>query len=175
MYTLTISVRGLPAARQFIQKVVDKVEEKDASAFAALNAIGGEFEKNFKSEGGEVGGWAQLAERTVSDRESKGVTGEHPILVRYGDLRRVTVESLISARRSGTFTATDPDGKTINVSLKSRDGSMNVVASGHKAINQTGFAATNLPERPFWYVNRDVGNAARSGVIDHLVKEFRSL
>lgn len=170
---ITIKVTGLPQARMMVRRVVDLANDRDKASFKALNSVAGVFDRNFASEGGDVGGWADLAERTVAEREAKGFGGEHPILIRYGDLRNMTATALMGARRSGTFAASDADGKTINVLVEVNDGRMNVVATGEKAANQVPGAGR--PARPFWYVNRNVENSARDGVIDYLTGELRRL
>lgn len=53
----------------------------------------GDFADNFATEGGGFGGWsswAPLAASTVADRERHGYGGEHPILVRTGELMAST-------------------------------------------------------------------------------------
>lgn len=170
MLRIDVRVKGLPQARQAMQRVKEIVEDTEPFTFAALNKAAKHFDKNFLSEGGEVGGWASLADATVRERERKGFGGEHPILVRYGDLRRVTATSLMTARGSGTFAATDADGKTIQVNLKTNRGVLNVSALGDKAINQV--PDDDRPARPYWFVNRAVQESARGGVVDRLVKEI---
>lgn len=170
---VVITVSGLPAAQQMISRVRSVAEDKDKAAFIALNAAGKVFDKNFMSEGGDVGGWAALKERTVMEREEKGFGGEHPILIRYGDLRRVVATSLVTAKRPATFALTDADGKTVQVTVQSRDGRMNVVASGEKAGNQV--PGPNRAARPYWYDSANVQSAAKDGVVDYIVGELRRL
>ena len=42
--------------------------------------------ENFESESGDGQPWTQLARQTVEEREQQGYPGEHPILIRSGDL-----------------------------------------------------------------------------------------
>src|SRR5574339_1158141 len=56
------------------------------------------WDRNFKSEGGAVGGWKPLSEWTQRVRRSRGYGAEHPILRQSGTLHRVAVRSLVDAR-----------------------------------------------------------------------------
>jgi len=174
MFTISVSVKGMPQALDHIRRVRKAIEDsKDDLAFAALNRAAELFEQNFMSEGGAVGGWADLADSTVREREALGFGGEHPILVRYGDLRNITTTSLKAAGRSGTFSATDNGGKTITVTLKANRGVLNVSALGEKAINQE--AGDDRPARPYWFVDGNVQQAAREGVVRKLAADIGRL
>lgn len=168
-----MKVTGLPQARKAMDRAIAITEDTGPLAFAALNAAGGLFEANFMTEGGSVGGWADLADRTVQDRESKGFGGAHPILVRYGDLRQVTATSLKAVQHSGTVTRADADGKTIGVTIKERRGVLNVSAFGDKAVNQE--PGDNRPARPYWWVDSHVQKAARKAVVERLADELGKL
>lgn len=170
---ITIKVIGLQQARKAIDRAKALAEDTEPLAFAALNGTADLFEKNFRAEGALVGGWASLAERTIADRESKGFGGEHPILVRYGDLRQVTATSLKAVQHSGTVTMTDSDGKSIGVQIKGRRGTLNVTAFGDKALNQE--PDDDRPARPYWWVDNRVQQAARKAVVERLSDELGKL
>lgn len=50
------------------------------------------YAKRFETEMGRDEGWAELAPSTVMDRIRKGYPGEHPILVRTGELKKSYTE-----------------------------------------------------------------------------------
>jgi len=172
---LTVTVKGFDAAVLRIL-AVDKVVRnsgKDMS-IAALNAMGKVFESNFQSEGSMVGGWEQLADRTVENRMLLGFPGEHPILYRYGDLREWTATGLRRATGSGTFGATDAQGKSIEVSIKAGKNGAIVTASGVKSINQNE-TARGAPARPYWFTTSVVQDAARKGAVKALAANIRKM
>jgi len=164
---IVVTVKGLSEAYKYVGAVKRAVKDsgKDIS-IAALNSMGEVFEKNFISEGMLAGGWPQLAESTVEDRRSQGFGGEHPILIRYGDLRDWTATALRTASGSGTFGATDAGGKSIRVSINANRRGAIVIASGEKAQNQN--AAGNRPARPYWFTTPVVQKAARDAAIETL-------
>ena len=168
-YKITTTVTGMQAALAHIRKVEDYINGagKDV-ATAGFNAAGTIFEKNFDAEGRGfgLGGWDDLAESTIAERERKGFSGEHPILVRYGELRAITATSLRTAGGSGTFGSTDPDGKTIRVELNIGDNGGYATASGMKAWNQV--PTRNAPARPFWFTTKTVTRAIRTRAVDTL-------
>jgi hypothetical protein len=174
MYELRITMPGMVQVLRQIDSLKGVVENrKDEVAIGALNGAADVFERNFQGEGNMVGGWAALAERTVRERESRGFGGEHPIMIRYGDLKRIAVDSLMTVKRPTTFAATDSDGKTIQVSLSGNNGKLIVSASGEKAVNQIGHQSSNLPARPYWFVSGDVQRMARDGAVKRLADEIR--
>lgn len=173
---LTVKMDGFAQALSHIRKVSDYVDsavpEITNEMFRAAGTI---FEKNFMAEGSGfgVGGWAALEESTVRKREAAGFSGEHPILARYQDLRTITASSLRVADGSGQFTATDPDGKTIRVSLNIGSNGGYAAASGDKAWNQV--QTSNHKARPFWFTTKTVTNSMRKRVIMHLADEIKRL
>lgn len=171
---IRIKVNGMMAAMKAVQRATDVATNTQPLAFAALNGAAELFEANFDTEGGSVGGWADLAERTVSDRISKGFGGEHPILIRYGDLRQVTATSLKALQHSGTVERSDSDGKTIGVKVSGRNGVLNVTAFGDKSVNQEP-GQDGRPARPYWWVDSHVTQAARKAVIEEMRKKLSRL
>jgi hypothetical protein len=57
-----------------------------------FDAITQGFQRNFSAEGSRRGKWRALAPSTVIDRQRRGYGGQHPILVRTGDLRASFVQ-----------------------------------------------------------------------------------
>lgn len=174
---MTLKVTGFDKALAHIKKVYDYMDDHagEDSTKAGFNAAGTVFEKNFIAEGTGfgLGGWADLAESTVRKREAAGFGGEHPILFRYGDLRVITATSLRVADGSGTFAATDPEGKTIMVELNmGKDGGY-ARATGDKAWNQVQTATA--PARPFWFTTRTVEIAVRKRVVETLADNIGRL
>lgn len=177
MIRLETTFTGWKMAIEHVEKVVKYVEgpgKKDVT-IAAFNAAGSIFEKNFDSEGVGfgVGGWADLADSTVKKREALGFSGSHPILVRYNDLRTITATSLRIAGGSGTFSATDPQGRRIEVSLNISEGNSWAVASGEKALNQN--QTKYAPARPFWFTTKTVQFAVRRRAVETLADKIEKL
>ena len=177
-FRIDVSFTGLRQAVDHLHKVVDYVnkDSKKDVTVGAFNAAGSVFERNFISEGSGfgLGGWADLEESTVRKREAAGFGGEHPILTRYHDLRQITATSLRVADASGTFAATDADGKTIRVSLNiSGTGNSFAQATGDKAWNQV--QTSNHPARPFWFTTKTVQNAIRKGAVETLADKIERL
>lgn len=167
-YQITMTATGFPQAYAKIMGIQDALKNKtDEVAFAATRGAASVWDDNFRSEGGSVGGWADLAERTILERIGKGFGGEHPILIRYGDLQQVTTTSLMAVRGSATFSRTDGDGKRATVQVTSRGGTVNVMADGEKALNQN--PTKYAPARPYWFVNSQVQQAARDAAVQQVV------
>lgn len=174
---MTVTFDGFGKAMAHLKKVQDYIDDhagEDATR-AGFNAAGTVFEKNFIAEGTGfgLGGWADLEESTVRKREAAGFSGEHPILFRYGDLRVITATSLRIADGSGTFSATDPTGKTIMVQLHMGQDGGYARASGDKAWNQV--QTRNAPARPFWFTTRTVEIAVRKRVVETLADNIGRL
>lgn len=172
-----MTMTGMKQAIAHIDKVLDYVKNdapKDL-ATAGFNAAGTIFEQNFDAEGRGfgLGGWDDLAESTVRDREAKGFGGEHPILIRYGDLRLITATALRTAGGSGTFSATDPDGRTIRVDLNIGANGGYAQATGMKAWNQV--ETSRAPARPFWFTTKTVQNAVRKRAVATLADNIERL
>lgn len=161
---LHMTVKGIDEAVKKLGEIEDMMkQDTDEFALAGMHGAAKVFEENFLTEGGKVGGWAGLKEQTQMERRAKGFNGEHPILVRYGELRRLTTTELVRARRR-TFRSVDSDGKSINVDISASGGNLNVVASGDKAVNQ--ITGSNRPARPYWFVNNEVLNRAKEEVME---------
>lgn len=176
-FRITVTTQGFKQAYAHLDKVIDYVKQdspKDITV-AAFNAAGTIFEQNFDAEGRGfgLGGWDDLADSTVAERERKGFGGEHPILVRYGDLRVITATSLRTAGGSGTFSSTDSDGKTIRVELNIGNDGGYAQASGMKAWNQVPHGTA--PARPFWFTTTTVKRAIRKRAVATLADNIERL
>jgi len=175
VYVISIEAKNLDQASKVLGKL-DKVldSRRNDMAVEALNSAAKVWSRNFIGEGSEVGGWRELAERTVEQRERLGFGGEHPIMIRYGQLRELTTENLMRTRSpSGSWTRSDPQGGSIHVSLSTRNGHMEVVATGNKAMNQE--RSTKRPPRPYWFVNPGLRRDVRNSVSDFLTGELRRI
>jgi len=163
-YKMTVYFRGMPKAVGELKRV-DRYLKQTAGkevTRGAFNAAGEVFDRNFQSEGksGGLGGWAGLSERTQAEREALGFPAAHPILYRYGDLRYTVAASLRDATGSATFSSTDQQGHTINVTL-------NIGKTGGYAV-ATGDKAPNQATRPYWFTTQPVTRAVRSEAVDVL-------
>ncbi len=172
MITIEAQLSGMNqayAALNRIYRVLDT--KKDDMAVEALHKAARVWEHNFATEGGDVGGWAKLAERTQEERERLGFVGGWPILQRYGHLMRLTTTNLLRARQTGSWS--NSEGGNISVSVYTHDGHMQLTAQGNKAMNQE--RAPNRPPRPYWFVNGQVSRDVRQGVVDWLTDELRGV
>ncbi len=172
---LEVSVVGFGEALAHIKKVQEYVDQSpEEVGMAGVNAAGTIFEKNFDLEGkGGAGGWVDLADSTVAERVRKGFPGEHPILIRYGDLRAITGTSLRVAGGSGIFGMTDADGKSIRVDINAGSHGAIVTASGEKSLNQN--PTQYAPARPYWFVNSAVLGAVRKRAVETLAYGIQRL
>lgn len=172
--TIHVTVSGMPKARKIVRDTERMVRRNAGDyAIAGLRGAATMFTRNFRSEGGQVGGWAPLKASTRAERESLGLDGAHPILFRYGDLRTFTATSLEVVRGAKTFAATDYEGGSIKVDVTPKKGSVNVVASGDKARLQV--PGKKREARPYWFVNENVLRAARKQVIYQLADDIRKM
>jgi hypothetical protein len=173
---LEVTVSGFNEALAHIQKVKDYVDSSPKEVgIAGLNAAGSIFEQNFDAEGVGfgVGGWASLADSTVAKREALGFGGEHPILIRYGDLREITATTLRVAGGSGTFSMTDNGGAQIGVEITAGDFGATARAFGEKSLNQN--PTQTAPARPYWFTSATVTRAVRKRAVDTLAAGIQRL
>lgn len=171
---IKVSVSGLREALGQVKNIQELVKSDDGRsrvATGAVNVMGEGFRKNFIAEGSMVGGWADLAERTVADREERGFGGEHPILIRYGGLIDTTTTALSKVKNSTTFYSTDPDGKAIGVTVQIGNGAVIASAYGEKSTNQV--QTDSAPARPFWFTNAVSKGWARDGAVRTLEEEIK--
>ncbi|HLZ20725.1 MAG TPA: phage virion morphogenesis protein [Ktedonobacterales bacterium] len=109
-----------------------------------------DFRQNFDYEGDlldkQDDGWAALADATVLDRTRRGFGGEHPILVRAGDLQ-------------ASVTARGAPGNVFDVRADSLSvGSEDARAGYHQ------WGTSRMPARPIVGISW----ARRSGIVDRL-------
>lgn len=175
-FRMTVTMPGIEKALLHVKKVLKYVEQSGPEvALAGFNAAGAIFEKNFDAggKGFGIGGWEPLAESTVRERERKGFSGDRPILIRYHDLRTISATALRVAGGSGTFSATDPDGKTVRMTLNvGRDGG-HAQITGDKAWNQV--ETRTAPARPFWFTTATVTRAVRKRAVETLADNIARL
>jgi hypothetical protein len=162
-YRLTVYFRGLPKARGELANITRYLKNEAGKEVTrgAFNAAGEVFTENFDNEGRNAPiKWPALRERTQREREALGFPPDHPILIRYGDLKYAVATRLMDATGPTTFTATDAQGGTISLSL-------NISKTGGVA-HATGEKAGNQYTRPFWYANQTVKRAVRKEAVDVL-------
>jgi hypothetical protein len=174
MLRVTVTVKGLEGTKTMMRRVDRTLRiGTDKYALAGLRGASTVFAKNFRSEGSMVGGWDQLKARTVKEREEMGLGGTGPILHRYEDLRMLTTTQLGAVRGAATFAKTDFEGGSIRVEVEPKRGSVNVTASGSKAVHQVGRG--NMAARPYWFVNGDVLDAARKEARIAIARDLEKL
>ena len=91
--------------------------------------------ENFATESGDGQAWQELARSTVEERESLGYPGEHPILIRSGDL----FESATNPNDSGHIERVEPDLTGFSVTIGTNDPRARKLNDG----------AGRIPARPF--------------------------
>ena len=175
MYVIRIEAKNLAQSERLLLSLDRMLTSKrDEMATRSLTSAAKVWQRNFQTEGGEVGGWRQLADRTIEERERLGFGGAHPIMIRYSQLRTLTTDNLTRMRtHHGAWSQSDPQGGTIRVSVSSRNGRMEVVAAGSKAMNQE--RGRKRPARPYWFVNSHIKRNVRDGVVHFLRDELRRI
>lgn len=171
---VTVTTDGWEKAKTIMRRV-DRMVKRDTDkyAMAGLRGAAVVFAQNFKTEGGQVGGWENLKASTRREREEMGLDGAHPILVRYDDLRIYTTTQLQGVRGAATFSKTDYEGGSITVDVAPKRGAVIVTASGSKAVHQVG--RPNMAARPYWFVNSRVERAAAKEAAIEIGKDLQRL
>ena len=153
--------------QQYLKRVQDRLRDPQKGLVKAANAAASLWEKNFRSGGKAVGGWAELAEATKRNRARQGMPSG-PILIKYGALKAVVTEGFMSARGPGAWMKTDPySPHTTRGRLAIRRGVATLSAHGWKVANQYGHpnhTGRAIPPRPFWFVDRNVMAASKTAV-----------
>lgn len=68
-YGTAIQVTGIEAVKARIAKVNNGLKNNETAFKRAVAVVDGWVQQNFRSEGGNVGGWAPLAESTLKQRK----------------------------------------------------------------------------------------------------------
>ena len=87
-FVLDLNVAGETQVKALLTGVLRRVSDFRPLAEPIDWEIRKSNEEMFGGEGGSRAPWAALSPYTVADRIRKGYPGEHPILVRSGDLKR---------------------------------------------------------------------------------------
>lgn len=168
---LKVTFRNEAAALLYLHKVQDKLKRPNLNK--AVNRIGAYWQKNFTSEGGMVGGWAGLSERTIANRKQQGY-GAGPTLFRYGSLYRMSSAYFANQKGSGRRSQSTPydkrAGHTTQASLKLGNGYATLNVAGPKVYNQWP-SHNGRPAREFWPFTPGLRKEARQGVVDWLVED----
>lgn len=166
---IRVTIRGGDTRLQaeYLRMVQSRLSDPKTGLVKAANAAAGVWEKNFRSQGAMVGGWAKLAEATIRNRERQGMpTG--PVLIKYGALKAVVTEGFMEARGPGQWSKTDPySPHSTRGRLTISKGLARLTATGWKVANQYGHpnrSGKAIPPRPFWFVDRTVMAASKSAV-----------
>lgn len=166
---IRVTVRGgdTRLQQQYLQQVAKRLSDPRKGLVKAANAAATVWEKNFTRGGSMVGGWRELAEATIRNRERHGMpTG--PVLIKYGALKAVVTEGFMEANGPGSWSKSDPySPHTTRGRLTISKGLARLTAQGWKVANQYGHpnhSGRAIPPRPFWFVDRTVMAASKSAV-----------
>lgn len=166
---IRVTLRGgdTTAQQQWLLNLAKRLSDPREGLVKAANAAAGVWEKNFRSSGGAVGGWAPLAESTIQNRMRQGMP-QGPVLIKYGALKAVVTEGFMEAKGPGQWSKTDPySPHTTRARLRVSKGLATLEAHGWKVANQYGHpnrSGKAIPPRPFWFVDRTVMAASKSAV-----------
>lgn len=174
---IRVEVRGGSSVLQqrYLHKLADRLKDRGKGLVKASNAVARVWEKNFRTGGSAVGGWAQLAEATLNNRARQGMPSG-PILIKYGALKSVVTEGFMEANGSGQWSRNDPySDHSTRGRLTISKGVAKLSAHGWKIANQYGHSngrgSSDVPARPFWFVDRTVQAAARGAIEEWLEDE----
>lgn len=172
---VTIRVRNRKEAEQRVNDIISKLRSPKGGLERATENVAKEWAKNFDEEGSRVGGWADLAEMTQNMREYQGFAPAHPILIRYGALRAVAVDFFERGREGQRSEGDNYSDEVVKGRLSiNRNTAELEIGGSYKVANQYGFLTKTgqfVPARPFWFVDRGVSAAARTGIRDWIVYE----
>jgi len=164
---IEVKVTGLTQEINRITKVRDAVFNPDIDN--GVRKVATVWDRNFITEGSQVGGWRQLAPMTQRVRRERGYGPKHPILKQSGALRRAVAGEL----RYGPRSAAGPGIQQTYFKARLR---AVVTARGKKAENQYRVrrrGRRSTPARPFWFVNAEVEQAFATGIEQALQRKLR--
>lgn len=166
---VTVTVKGWEAARVYLSAVEKRLRKPDLSR--PVQAVARYWRNSYRTEGGAVGGWAALAQRTIEDRAYQGYRAG-PILVRNGGLRELSTDFFARRKRGGSLSRTTPyDPRNITTTAKLVFDPNRAILSirGPQVYNQWPGHKTPRPARPFWFTTPPVHSEARKSVIEWIV------
>lgn len=168
---ITVSLKNYEAAIGYLDRVRTRLRKPEVNK--AVTRVALFWASSYRSEGAAVGGWAQLAERTVEDRLQQNYPGSHPIMRRQGVLYALSTQFFVNKKKSSTSKrGTRYDGRiSTTASLKFSPGEATLRISGPKVFNQWPGIRQTRPARPFWFVTPQTRQAAKSGMIDWVVND----
>lgn len=168
--TIVIESNGnIPAARKYFDTLMTRLQKPDPKR--AVKRVAEMWAHNFKGEGSMVGGWAQLAQSTIEERERQGFGGTHPILIRYGSLYAMSTLWFMDARPGIATSWSMNRGRPVatTASLDITDGTATLGLAGPKTVHQKG--NWTPPKRQYWFTDRNIVLAARLGVLEWINDE----
>lgn len=162
-----VTFKGIDATQKRTAKIERVLQRPDLNP--AVRAMAGVWQSNFDGEGNAVGGWRQLTDMTNRVRAQRGYPEEHPILVQSGALKRAAVTSLLNVNGPRLIT-----GKGVMMSWQPAGLRGTLQISGPKVDNQFRIRTRTMgqPARPFWFVNREVEQAATDAIGRWVEKEI---
>lgn len=168
---LTVTFTNEREASDYLARVLDQLRRPKLAK--AVNQVGRYWQANYKSEGGDVGGWAALAPSTIANRASQNYSSG-PILYRHGSLYAMSAAFFANENRSTSRSASTPydkrAGHATTVKLSLKDGLAVMAVKGPKVFNQWPAPSQGRPARQFWAMTPAMRRAARQGVIDWMVE-----
>lgn len=162
-----VTFTGIDATQKRTARIEKALSHPDLNP--AVRAMAGVWQSNFDSEGTAVGGWRPLTDMTNRVRSQRGYPEEHPILVQSGALKRAAITSLLNVNGPRLMT-----GKGVMMSWQSSGMRGTLEISGPKVDNQFRIRTRTMssPPRPFWFVNREVEQAATDAIGRWIEKEI---
>ncbi len=159
----------MSAAKFAFTQILNKLSRPDPTK--AVKQVATMWAHSYKSEGGQVGGWVQLAQSTVEDRERQGFSGRHPILIRQGSLYAMSTLFFMQGQQGQASAWSTYGGRSIrtSASLEINGGTAILGMSGPKTVHQKG--NWTPPRRQYWFTDRNIILAARLGVIEWIRDE----
>jgi hypothetical protein len=166
---ITVSEKGFA---NVMRRLGDKRQIiKDPDMAFPVRGVARVWDRNVRSEGSQVGGWAELSPYTQRMRKARGYGPAHPILRQTGTLHRVAVRSLMDARGPKGSTGS---GAVMSLSMPGR-GRAVMRISGEKVRNHFGHRAKRIPARRFWFVNGAVTAEATKSLQRWYDRELRQV